>query len=177
MFKQKISFQFVFLAFLTLTVGCSITNNSDGNDDGDGFDGGHEWIIPNPPAEFNLSIVDNNGQPISDAVVTIYLDDIKLEQNQDFINYDGAVGYSAGEIGVVTIVYLGDQGGGYEVPLDSSGPAELFLVTEAAGYEPQKSSVVNYLFSNKHITGTKAFDFDDRSFELSIIEDTIVLTK
>ncbi|MFK7803522.1 MAG: hypothetical protein AB8G95_17940 [Anaerolineae bacterium] len=176
MLKMKRFVPFALIALYILTVGCSSNTNGGVFNDG-GFEDGHEWIMPNPPAEFNLSVQDSNSQPIADATFYIYLDDAKLEQIQDFIDYDAEIGYLTDESGVAKIIYLGDQGGGYEVPLGSSGPAELFLVAEAAGYEPQRLSVIDYLFRSDHQTGREEREIAGQTLELRVVEDTIILQK
>ena len=142
-----------------------------------GFDEGHEWIVPRPAAEIHLHIVDGDQEPIPDATVWIYLGNEKIGTTARFIAYDIDKGQPGDRSGNVTLTYLGEEGGGYEVPLNTKGPPKLKAHIEAPGYEERVIDLDELLFVATYRVGETDVEYEGETIQMVIIEHDIVLTE
>ncbi len=167
--NRQISVLFSILILLVLSNGCQRWG------DNSGFDDGHEWIMPRPASEIHLLIVDEENQPIGDATIWIYLGDQTIQTVDRFVNYDPENGNQSDSSGEVILYFLGDEGGGYEILMDSPGPPSIKVQIEASGYKNSIINIDNIVFVSKYRTGQTEKEFDGELVEMNIVEYVAIL--
>ena len=142
-----------------------------------GFDEGHEWIVPRPAAEIRIKIRNDENQPITNAKIWIYLGNERTQVPEGLIDYVEEVGRQSNDAGEVMLQYLGEKGGGYEQPMDSAGPPQMYGKIEADGYESQVISIDELLFRTQYRTGKIEVEYDGEKIELVVIEHEVIMAE
>ncbi len=141
----------------------------------DGFDEGHEWIMPRPAAEIHLLVVNSENEPVQGAMAWIYLGDQKVQTTERFLNYNGTQGVQGDDSGEVILYFLGDEGGGYEVPLNAPGPPEMKVKVEAQGYTSSLINLDDLLFLPEYRVGHSEMEYNGEKIEMAVIEFVLIL--
>ena len=140
-----------------------------------GFDAGHEWIMPRPAAEIHLVVVDAKKKPVEEVTAWIYFGDQKVKNADRFIDYDLQDGIRGSSSGEVILHYLGEGGGGYEVPLDAATPPKLGVWIEASGYKHNIVNLDDILFTSKYRTGKREIEYKGKTIEMVVVEYVVTL--
>lgn len=143
----------------------------------DSFDEGHEWIFPRPAAEIHLSVVDADGTPVSNPILWAYLGDDKYTDDGGFMGYDPQTGFTGDASDEIIVHYLGESGGGYEVPMNAPSPPQHRLVVEAPGYTPASISLDELLFLQKYRTDKTSVIVGDATIEMVVVAYRVALEK
>lgn len=141
------------------------------------FDEGHEWIFPRPAAEIHLAVVDAQGAPIPHPLLRLYVNGAPYASDGGFIGYDPAAGVVGDEAGEIVVHYLGEEGGGYEIPMNSPGPPRHRLHIEAPGYVPATLDLDALVFVSKYKTGETTLEIEGETVEMIVVADRVVLEK
>lgn len=141
----------------------------------DSFDEGHEWIFPRRAAEIHLAVVDAEGAPIPHPLLRLYVNGDPYESDGGFIGYDPAAGVLGDAAGEIVVHYLGEEGGGYEIPMNSPGPPRHRLRIEAPGYVPATLDLDALVFVSKYRTGETTLELAGESVEMIVVADRVVL--
>ncbi len=158
------------LLLLTFAVAACATGRSD-------FEEGHEWIMPRPAAEIRLSVTDADGAPIPNAILWAYLGNERYVTDGSFVNYDPLTGRASDESGEIVAHYLGEEGGGYEVPMNAPSPPQHRLVVEAPGYTTASVNLDDLLFVQTHRTGKTSLTVGDATVEMVVVAYRVILEK
>jgi len=140
-----------------------------------GFDEGHEWIMPRPAAEIHIRIFNIENEPVTNAKVWVYLEDERTEIPEGFIDYDGETGWESDGSGEVILQYLGEKGGAYEVPMNSEGPPQMKADIEAQGYLSRVINLDELLFLTRYRIGKTELEYESEKIELVVIEHEVIL--
>jgi len=139
--------------------------------------GGHEWIFPRPAAEIHLKIRNDENQPITNAKIWIYLGNDRTQVPEGLINYAEAAGKQSDDAGEIILQYLGEKGGGYEIPMNSEGPPRMYGEIEADGYESQVINIDELLFGTQYQTGKTDVEYGGKKIELVVTEREVIMEK
>jgi len=142
-----------------------------------GFDEGHAWIMPRPAAEVHLSVVDTDGVPVPNPILWAYRGEEKYTSDGGFVGYDPLAGLVGDGSGDVVAQYVGEIGGGYEVPMNAPTPPQHRLVIEAPGYTPASINLDDLLFLQKHRTGKTAVVVGGATIEMVVVAYRVALEK
>jgi hypothetical protein len=154
-----------------LVTGCAFQQG------GDDFDQGHEWIVPRPAAEIHLSVVDAKGALVPQPILWAYQGEEKYATDGGFVGYDPLTGLAGDEDGEIVVQYLGEGGGGYEVPMNAPGPPAHRLVIDASGYTPASVDLDTLVFVQKYRTGKTSLTIGDETVEMIVLADSVTLQR
>lgn len=142
-----------------------------------GFEEGHEWIMPRPAAEIHLSVVDSSGAPVPSPILWVYWGEEKYKDDGGFVGYNVQSGLSGDDSGEITVAYLGEIGGGYEVPMNAPSPPQHRLVVEAPGYKPTSINLDDLLFLQEFRTGKTSVVVEERTIEMIVVSYRVTLER
>jgi hypothetical protein len=128
-----------------------------------GFDDGHEWIVPRPATEIQLSVLDATNEPLSGAVAWVLFGDQTINSAESFINYDPVKGYVSDAAGQIVIQYLGEPDGGYEVPLNAPAQPKLELRIEHPNGTELVFNLDTVLFGSGNRLGDTTLEHNGKS--------------
>lgn len=161
--QRRVSHRALLLFCLFLTAACTPLGQ------GRGFDQGHEWIVPRPAAQIHLRVTDIAGTPIPYPVLWLYRGNEKYTSDGGFVGYDPLSGVTGNKNGGIIASYLGEGGGGYEVPMNAPSPPAHRLVIEAPGYAPASVDLDTLLFTQTNRTGKTDFSADGRTIQMIVV--------
>jgi hypothetical protein len=157
-------FTLILLLFTLPLIGCEKNH---------GFGEGHEWVLPRPAAELRLTVLNANQQPLSNAILWLLYGGEKIQVPDRLLDYDPATGLETDAGGRAFIRYLGETGGGFEVPLGAPARPKFELLVEAPSGESRLLDLDAWLFRSHFHSGEVSVLHDGRPVKLIVIEQSI----
>jgi hypothetical protein len=140
---------------------------------GDDFGQGHDWIVPRPAAELHFTILDEQNTPLAGATGWLLFGGEKLDSADRLPTYDPVNGMQSDVSGQIIVQYLGESGGGYEVPSNASGPPKLTFQVESPDGKTMTIDLDVLLYRSVNYVGETSVEYEDTTIKLHIIEQTI----
>jgi hypothetical protein len=136
---------------------------------------GHAWIVPRPAAEIRLTILDAAAERVPGVAGILLFGGEPLQEAERFVDYNPEVGVISDSDGEIVIRYLGETGGGYEVPFDAPDLPHLEL--ELTGPDGQRLVVDldNYLYRLEFDIGEINYDHNGKMIAMKIVAASINL--